>query len=78
MKEYTKREIAFERVLFFSDAIVAIAITLLALDLRLDISPGHQLTFKDLVLPWRNYVAFILSLSILQASGARTTTFSST
>ena len=61
MKEYIEKEISFERVLFFSDAIVAIAITLLALDLKLNVSEGHQLTFKDLLLPWQNYLAFILS-----------------
>jgi len=45
----------------FSDAIVAIAITLLALDLKLEISPDHRVSFSDLLLPWRNYLAFILS-----------------
>ncbi len=52
---------AFERVIFFSDAIVAIAITLLALNLKLDIPAGRNVSFSDLFLPWRNYLAFILS-----------------
>ena len=61
MKDFIKKEIAFERVIFFSDAIVAIAITLLALNLKLEIPPDRRVSFSDLLLPWRNYLAFILS-----------------
>lgn len=61
MKDFIKKEIAFERVIFFSDAIVAIAITLLALDLKLAIPPDHHVSFSDLLIPWRSYLAFILS-----------------
>lgn len=61
MKDFIKKEVAFERVIFFSDAIVAIAITLLALNLKLDIPQDHRVSFADLFLPWRNYLAFFLS-----------------
>ncbi|MEI9917463.1 MAG: TMEM175 family protein [Bacteroidota bacterium] len=59
--EYDREDTAFDRVLLFTDAIVAIAITLLALDLRLELPEEHELTFHDLLEPWRNYIAFTLS-----------------
>ncbi|MDR6843983.1 TMEM175 family protein [Flavobacterium granuli] len=61
MDDLKKSEIPFERVLFFSDAIVAIAITLLALNLKLELPESHHLTIQDLLLPWKNYLAFFLS-----------------
>jgi uncharacterized membrane protein len=65
MKDYKKEEIPYERILFFTDAIVAIAITLLALDLRLELPEEHVFTFHDLLLPWKNYLAFALSFIII-------------
>ena len=61
MNDIEKKEIPFERVLFFSDAVVAIAITLLALDLKLKVPENQHLTFYDLLLPWKSYLAFFLS-----------------
>ncbi|WP_374163180.1 TMEM175 family protein [Arcticibacter sp. MXS-1] len=50
-----------ERLIFFSDAIVAIAITLLALALKIDAASERHITFADLLRPWKTYLAFILS-----------------
>src|SRR6478735_584955 len=65
MNDYKEKEIPYERVLFFSDAIVAIAITLLALDLRIELPEDHAFTFQDLLAPWKNYLAFGLSFVII-------------
>lgn len=60
-QKFIKGEVAFERVLFFCDAIVAIAITLLAMELKINIPENQEITFHDLLKPWHQYAAFILS-----------------
>lgn len=53
-----------ERLVFFCDAVVAIAITLLALNLKVD-HVGPQFSFKDLANSWHSFAAFILSFAII-------------
>ena len=47
--------------MFFSDAVIAIAITLLALDLRVDHTAGERLQFSDIFEHWKTFAAFFLS-----------------
>jgi TMEM175 potassium channel family protein len=63
MKEKEKN-LSLERLVFFCDAVVAIAITLLALDLRIE-KKGEHLHFSDIFEEWRKFAAFILSFIII-------------
>jgi uncharacterized membrane protein len=53
-----------DRLEIFSDAVIAIAITLLVLDIKVPNSKDGQL-FHDLVHRWPSYVAYVLSFAII-------------
>jgi uncharacterized membrane protein len=55
------RNLELDRLVFFSDAIVAIAITLLALDLKLENTTGGHITFADIGRSWQKFAAFFIS-----------------
>ncbi len=60
--------LAFERIIFFSDAVMAIAITLLAIDLRVPEIAGLATTADmaaHLVAMWPRFLSFIVSFGVV-------------
>ena len=65
----TREHLALERVLFFSDAVFAIAITLLVLDIGVPDGSGGDL-LGAIADQWPAYLAYLVSFSTI-ASRAR-------
>lgn len=59
-----KEPLDVERLVFFSDAVVAIAITLLALDLKVH-NAHSPMRFSDIGAMWRTFAAFVLSFLLI-------------
>jgi len=62
MKE---KNLELERLVFFSDAIVAIAITILVFNLKITGDENRHLTYTDLLQAWPKFLAFFLSFFII-------------
>jgi uncharacterized membrane protein len=60
--------LSMERLIFFSDAVFAIAITLLILDIRLPAgpeTPGNEALLAQLIQIWPQYLAYIISFLVI-------------
>jgi uncharacterized membrane protein len=68
----TKKDpLGLERIIFFSDAVFAIAITLLALEVRLPTIEGAMTNaqlLQELLAIWPKYLAFVISFLVIGAT----------
>lgn len=61
-------QVGLERLVFFSDAVFAIAITLLSLEIRLPVIEGQQSNaelFQSILAIWPKYIAYIISFLVI-------------
>jgi uncharacterized membrane protein len=66
--ESSEDQLGLERLIFFSDAVFAIAITLLALDIRLPAGEGNlsnQELLNQLLAIWPRYLGFVISFAVI-------------
>ena len=67
-KHHNDDKVALDRLVFFSDAVFAIAITLLALEIRLPVEVGplsNDELFTALVEAWPKILGFIISFLVM-------------
>ncbi|MVM31966.1 DUF1211 domain-containing protein [Spirosoma sp. HMF4905] len=60
-----EKDLNLDRIVFFSDAVVAIAITLLVLDLKLDIAGSQTVRWADIGKLLPQFAAFLLSFILV-------------
>ena len=62
---FKEPDLHLDRIVFFSDAVVAIAITLLVLDLKLDVPKPRSVQWSDLAALLPKFAAFVLSFVLI-------------